>query len=43
MQNIYGKQIYYQLTSIQDFFGGSIVEAIYCGCIPLLPESIGLP
>lgn len=25
------------VTSKQDFFGGSVVEAIYCGCHPILP------
>lgn len=28
------------VTSFQDFFGGSVVEAIYCGCYPLLPERL---
>ncbi|MFK7810130.1 MAG: DUF3524 domain-containing protein [Saprospiraceae bacterium] len=31
------------VTSIQDFFGGSIVEAIYTGCIPLLPNRLAYP
>jgi glycosyltransferase involved in cell wall biosynthesis len=31
------------VTSIQDFFGISIVEAIYCGCIPLLPNRLAYP
>lgn len=31
------------VTSQQDFFGGSIVEAIYCGCYPLLPERLAYP
>ena len=26
------------VTSNQDFFGGSIVEAVYCNTIPLIPE-----
>ena len=31
------------ITSNQDFFGGSIVEAIYCGCIPILPKRLTYP
>lgn len=31
------------VTSNQDFFGGSVVEAIYCGCIPLLPNRLAYP
>ena len=31
------------VTSKQDFFGGSIVEAMYCGCIPLLPNRLAYP
>ncbi len=31
------------VTSRQDFFGGSVVEAIYCGCIPLLPNRLAFP
>lgn len=31
------------VTSQQDFFGGSIVEAIYCGCYPLLPHRLAYP
>lgn len=31
------------VTSIQDFFGGSIVEAMYCGCYPLLPNRLAYP
>lgn len=30
-------------TAIQDFFGGSTCEAIYCGCIPLLPDRLNYP
>lgn len=30
-------------TSRQDFFGGSVVEAIYCNCIPLLPYRLAYP
>ena len=28
------------VTSFQDFFGGSVVEAIYCGCYPLFPDRL---
>lgn len=28
------------VTSRQDFFGGSVVEAIYCGCHPILPQRL---
>ena len=31
------------VTSRQDFFGGSVVEAMYCGCIPLLPKRLAFP
>ena len=31
------------VTSRQDFFGGSVVEAIYCGCAPLLPKRLAFP
>jgi len=31
------------VTSNQDFFGISIVEAIYCGCLPLLPYRLAYP
>lgn len=31
------------VTSIQDFFGGSVVESIYCGAIPLLPNRLAYP
>lgn len=31
------------VTSDQDFFGGSTVEAIYCGCYPLLPNQLAYP
>ncbi len=30
-------------TSHQDFFGISIVEAIYCGCWPILPDRLAFP
>ena len=31
------------VTSNQDFFGGSVVEAIYCQNIPLLPNRLAYP
>ncbi len=31
------------VTSRQDFFGGSTVEAIYAGCYPLLPNRLAFP
>lgn len=31
------------VTSIQDFFGASTVEAIYCGAYPLLPNRLAFP
>ena len=31
------------VTSRQDFFGGSVVEAIYCNCIPILPKRLAYP
>lgn len=31
------------VTSKQDFFGGSVVEAMYCGAIPLLPNRLAYP
>ena len=31
------------VTSNQDFFGGSVVEAIYCNCFPLLPNRLAYP
>lgn len=31
------------VTSHQDFFGGSVVEASYCNCIPLLPKRLAYP
>ena len=31
------------VTSNQDFFGGSVVEAIYCNCYPILPNRLAYP
>lgn len=31
------------VTSRQDFFGGSVVEALYCHCRPLLPDRLAYP
>ncbi|NET32616.1 MAG: DUF3524 domain-containing protein [Cyanothece sp. SIO1E1] len=31
------------VTSNQDFFGGSVVEAMYCECFPILPNRLAYP
>ena len=31
------------VTSKQDFFGASVIEAIYCGCLPILPDRLAYP
>lgn len=31
------------VTGKQDFFGGSVVEAIYCNCFPILPDRLAYP
>ncbi|MCH2022740.1 MAG: DUF3524 domain-containing protein [Saprospiraceae bacterium] len=31
------------VTSLQDFFGASIIEAVYCNTIPLLPSRLAYP
>lgn len=30
-------------TAIQEFFGIGVVEAIYCGCVPILPRRLNYP
>jgi glycosyltransferase involved in cell wall biosynthesis len=30
-------------TALQEFFGISIIEALYCGCIPILPRRLSYP
>lgn len=30
-------------TAYQDFFGGSVAEGIYCGCVPLLADRLNYP
>jgi glycosyltransferase involved in cell wall biosynthesis len=31
------------VTSNHDFFGAAAAEAIYCGCVPLLPDRLAFP
>ncbi|MCG8608500.1 DUF3524 domain-containing protein [bacterium] len=31
------------VTSHQDFFGASVVEALYCDCFPILPQRLAYP
>ena len=31
------------VTSVHDFFGGSVVQALYCGCYPLLANRLAYP
>ena len=30
-------------TAYQDFFGMAVVEAMYCGCVPILPQRLNYP
>jgi glycosyltransferase involved in cell wall biosynthesis len=30
-------------TAIQEFFGISVIEALYCGCVPVLPQRLSYP
>jgi len=31
------------VTAIQDFFGGSVIDGIYCECTPILPDRLAYP
>ena len=31
------------VTSVQDFFGAGVVEAMYCNTVPLLPKRLAYP
>src|SRR4029434_6999573 len=30
-------------TAIQEFFGTGVIEAMYCGCVPILPRRLSYP
>jgi glycosyltransferase involved in cell wall biosynthesis len=30
-------------TAIQEFFGISVIEALYCSCVPVLPRRLSYP
>ncbi|MEX2588889.1 MAG: DUF3524 domain-containing protein [Chitinophagales bacterium] len=42
-KNLLWKADILPVTSNQDFFGGSVIEAAYCNCIPLLPKRLAYP
>jgi len=41
--NLLWKADYVVSTAQQEFFGVSVCEAIYCGCIPILPDRLNYP